>query len=340
MVCDPKSEPIADRDFRFYVCFQQKDQITVSKLHRASFVPPIDSTQSVNIMATTTSQWSDIPRRLATICVGIPIVWGLWLDDRLRVLFWEGTHMIVAYEFATMASISLPCFLLSSLAIVHCVNGDVVLAIVMAASVVFTLCGTPKAQQLLVSYFHGWMLISLPFRKWVALASSKESGFSVVVNLMLTAWNCDTGALLIGRITKGQLFGDWALPLRRSLSSISPNKSLEGMLGGIVLGTATFMSMSLFWDVVNRLGVPVKTFVDKNENDHFTNLAVGLMLSFSAVAGDLWESKLKRLFLVKDSGKLLPGHGGILDRFDSSLITVVVFSLWRDYLEQVRSQTR
>lgn len=274
-------------------------------------------------MLPSSSQWDDIPKRLVTICIGVPVLWILLLDERLRVLFWEGTHIVVAYEWTQMSKPT-PVwgFLLSSIVIMHCPSSEIMLAVMVMASAGLTVGWNNTAS--VSSYLHGWMLISLPFRTWISIAS-KENGFADVVTLLLTVWNCDTGALLVGRITKGRLLGSWARPLRRRLAVISPNKSIEGLVGGVMFGTLTYIGMPWFWSLLRYLNVSTGDVVMTETVDLRNELLFGLVLSVAAILGDLWESMLKRSFNIKDTGKLLPGHGGILDRFDSTLIAVVVY---------------
>lgn len=112
---------------------------------------------------------------------------------------------------------------------------------------------------------------------------------------MIATWATDTGAYFTGKY-----FGK-----RKLASQISPNKTIEGALGGILLTviivtlfTSFFMNFSILWIIYS------------------------VLLSLFAIIGDLFESCLKRSMEVKDSGSLIPGHGGILDRFDSLLFTI------------------
>lgn len=93
---------------------------------------------------------------------------------------------------------------------------------------------------------------------------------------------------------------------KRKFSSISPNKTIEGVYGGIALATVIGVLYGL-----NYVGFWVSLFVS-----FFT--------SISAVYGDLFESYLKREVGVKDSGNILPGHGGVLDRVDGYMFASVV----------------
>lgn len=120
--------------------------------------------------------------------------------------------------------------------------------------------------------------------------------------IVFTIWINDTMAYICG-----SLFG------KTPLSSISPKKTIEGTLGGMVLAIVT---ITLIGWLTGYLTVVHWIFIS----------------AISAVAGtfgDLLESKLKRLAGVKDSGRIMPGHGGFLDRFDSLLVAIpFVFVYW------------
>jgi len=109
----------------------------------------------------------------------------------------------------------------------------------------------------------------------------------------------DTGALFIGR-----LFGRHQLA-----STISPNKTLEGSAGGFVCGVAAVLLLGQLLE----LGIPI-----------WQQAMVAAAASIAAQIGDLLESKLKRISSVKDSGSIIPGHGGIMDRLDSILVSIPV----------------
>jgi CDP-diglyceride synthetase len=120
---------------------------------------------------------------------------------------------------------------------------------------------------------------------------------------------------------------------------------MEGLLGGLVFGTFTYVGLPWFWRFVDRYKlVPSVIAVSmkfdsifgssRNSNNILQDIIIGFVVSLSAIPGDLWESTLKCQYAVEDSGKLLPGHGGVLDQFDSSLVAVLVYQYC--YLQQIR----
>ena len=121
-------------------------------------------------------------------------------------------------------------------------------------------------------------------------------------------WAADSGAYFAGRRFGGRWFGG-----RKLAPRISPNKTLEGLLGGVLLAAIVAAAGALLLDV------PASRLPEV--------LGVVLLTVLFSVAGDLFESLLKRHAGVKDSGTLIPGHGGILDRVDSLLAALPVFAV-------------
>jgi phosphatidate cytidylyltransferase len=124
-----------------------------------------------------------------------------------------------------------------------------------------------------------------------------EPGRGWILLLVLAVWSYDTGAYFVGK-----RFGR-----RRFLSHISPSKTYAGLIGGIVAATIVAAV------ALAALGQPPVAAV-----------VLGPLLALAAQAGDLAESMLKRAAGAKDSGTLIPGHGGILDRVDSFLFAAPV----------------
>lgn len=149
----------------------------------------------------------------------------------------------------------------------------------------------------------GFVYLVLPFVLLILLTQQTTILSPVLTGMFLLIWANDSFAYLSGRF-----FGKHKL-----LERISPKKTWEGVIGGFVftilfsLLTAHYLDASqdyVFWVVTAIIVVPC------------------------AILGDLLESLFKRSLDIKDSGTILPGHGGILDRFDATLVTVPFFFSW------------
>lgn len=136
-------------------------------------------------------------------------------------------------------------------------------------------------------------LVALPFGLIPALM---HQGPELFVGFMVMLWTNDTGAYLVGR----------SLGRTPLLARISPKKTVEGLLGGIALSMVAGWLLSRVWPVL----APQEWVLCA------AAVAVG------STIGDLLESAMKREAGVKDSGTILPGHGGILDRFDGFLLAL------------------
>lgn len=146
------------------------------------------------------------------------------------------------------------------------------------------------------NYFKAWMYISVPFGLLVSLYLIPErEGFftEIVIGLFAISWSSDVFAYLVGsKIGKHRLF-----------ERISPKKSWEGSIGGLVFALLAAYILSLIYSELSLAEWMV----------------LAVIIVVSGTIGDLIESMLKRAAGVKDSGKLLPGHGGVLDRFDATI---------------------
>lgn len=242
----------------------------------------------------------------------------------MRNLFFQGAHAVMCYEWARMTKCSdlgLVLFPFVSVASVNCKEDKLFLLCAVFAVHSFTLASdepvTSLAAQLQATA--GVLLITIPNRAWLQLSQH----FAPTVSLLLTVWNCDTGALLAGRLGR-ELGTKWPQP--EWLKQASPNKTLEGLVGGFLAGVGTFCSLPWFWRLMTFLDlVPAETQIELETLSGWDRFKLGCALSVMAILGDYWESILKRAFQVKNTGSLLPGHGGVLDRFDSSLIAVILY---------------
>jgi len=150
-------------------------------------------------------------------------------------------------------------------------------------------------------------LTLIPF--WLGLVALRSYGYAndpmlggfLIMAVFGIVWGADVGAYFVGR----------AIGKRKLMPNVSPGKTLEGMLGGV--GTALivmFSTTSYFYNIEPGLLI-----------------LLGLFTALASVFGDLSESMFKRSSNIKDSGTLLPGHGGVLDRIDSLTAAIPLFAL-------------
>jgi len=129
----------------------------------------------------------------------------------------------------------------------------------------------------------------------VMLLRTAPHGAMIIVGLFVAVWATDTGALIFGNLIGGP----------RLWPSLSPNKTWAGTVGGVAAAAAAEAAFVVF------LG-----------GDGLFGAIVGCGLAVVAHSGDLFESWVKRVFQRKDSGSMIPGHGGVLDRIDSTLAAI------------------
>lgn len=132
--------------------------------------------------------------------------------------------------------------------------------------------------------------------------ATREAGLVYLLYALLVVWATDSGAYFVGR----------AVGKRKLWPEISPNKTVEGFVGGIIGGLIVAVLFALFSDI----------------NLPFMKLMIiTVILSIFGQLGDLAQSAFKRHYGVKDSGNIMPGHGGILDRCDSWLFVLPLLHL-------------
>jgi phosphatidate cytidylyltransferase len=154
----------------------------------------------------------------------------------------------------------------------------------------------------------GCVLLLVAWASMLYIHAMGQSGPYVLLFLLVLIWSADSGAYFAGR----------AWGKRRLAPVVSPGKTWTGVAGATV---AAIICAFVFWhfvDMAARQGI----------------LLVCVWVAWLSIGGDLWESLLKRQAGMKDSGHLLPGHGGVLDRIDSLLAAAPAFTVglaWLGY---------
>ncbi len=144
----------------------------------------------------------------------------------------------------------------------------------------------------------GIVWLGVPLVHAVLLRDLPDHGGALLIDVLVGTFATDTAAYATGR-----LFGS-----RRITPRLSPNKTLEGLIGGFVIGTMAFWFAGLYQDWLNGTDA----------------LIMGACVAAVAPIGDLFESMVKRDLGIKDTGNIFGPHGGLLDRLDAVLFTIVV----------------
>lgn len=145
--------------------------------------------------------------------------------------------------------------------------------------------------------------VFIPFALFYRMAYDVTGNYNfyIPLGLMLLVWCSDTLAYVFGR---------W-IGKRKLMPSVSPSKTIEGAIGGFICTIGLAWYLQTIW-TINLIDWRI----------------LGLIIAIACPLGDLVESRLKRALEVKDSGGLLPGHGGLLDRFDGFLLSIPAVYLY------------
>lgn len=210
----------------------------------------------------------------------------------------EWANLVTCARKAPAMALSVAGVLLA-FAVQITVGPAVAVVVALAFAVLVALVGG-GADRILLGI--GVLYVALGVLGLVWLRDLPSGGLSLFLFTMLAVWATDVGAYAAGRTIGGP----------KLAPRISPKKTWAGLIGGMAC------SALVGWGVAVAFGAqsPMLAF------------AVGGLLAVVAQAGDLFESAAKRRFNVKDSGHLIPGHGGILDRIDGLLVAAPVLALF------------
>lgn len=175
-----------------------------------------------------------------------------------------------------------------------------VIGVFMLSMLLYVVC-FPKyrSEQVMANVFN--FLYAPVMLSFIYLTREQEAGKYIVWLILISSWGCDTCAYVVGML----------IGKKKVFPVLSPKKSLEGCIGGVV-GAGLIAALYAVFAVEN-------VFPDKRVTIVITVICmVGAVMS---QVGDLAASAIKRNHEIKDYGKLIPGHGGIMDRFDSVIVT-------------------
>ncbi|MBS0411950.1 MAG: phosphatidate cytidylyltransferase [Proteobacteria bacterium] len=262
--------------------------------------------------------WSNLGLRAASAAVLAPIALFLvWVDQRAFLVLVAVAVSIISIEWGVMAAPRAQvrvaaAVTLSVLTVVFLTYGGrywpawgcVAVGALAAGAVARN--GSERA----VDAAYGVLYIAPTCLALVWLRSTVQGDWWTLM-LLATTWAADIFAFLVGSALKGPKL--WP--------RYSPNKTWSGFFGGLAGAVATAVAVA----VANGLLAPAATMRLSLPGAAVIGLAGGL----ATMAGDLWESMLKRRFGVKDSGDLIPGHGGLLDRVDGLMFATIAFAVAR-----------
>lgn len=166
------------------------------------------------------------------------------------------------------------------------------------------------------------LLLTLPYCNLNFGIQNSDPFFNFLIptTVMILVWSSDSWAYVAGKL----------LGRNKLAPSISPGKTWEGFIGGTLLTGATAFLIQKY------MLAPSGGFVSAGNchllHDPSKAIIAGILVSVFGTLGDLFESSLKRKANVKDSGNVIPGHGGVLDRYDAFLFAIVVFTIVYRYL--------
>lgn len=164
-------------------------------------------------------------------------------------------------------------------------------------------------------YLIGYILLPFIFITKISFGINDYNP-KIIIGLFILIWTNDTFAYLVGK----------SIGKHKLLERISPKKTIEGFIGGVVF--AIFAGF-----LISKLYIQPKPNFSQKSILIWTSIA--LLVGIIGTTGDLIESKFKRIAGVKDSGKIMPGHGGILDRLDSVIFVAPFIYLFYQILNYV-----
>jgi phosphatidate cytidylyltransferase len=253
-------------------------------------------------------KWSDLGVRAASAAILIPaVVLDVWQGGVWFEIFMAFLGLLMAHEWTNIVhNRSSTQFALHSAAVLLAafLTHDLGVLPIIALICMFTVFGIlaqsySDRKKSLFAYM-GVPYVALPVLALVLLRSHSQWGLHAIMWLMLVVWATDTFAYFAGRLIGGP----------RLAPVLSPKKTWAGLLGGMA-GAALVSTIYSHYYFTNAWALAV--------------VAAGLAVV--AQMGDIFESAMKRTFEVKDSGYLIPGHGGILDRVDGLVTAAVVAAL-------------
>lgn len=259
--------------------------------------------------------WSDLGRRVASSLILAPIgAFAAWQGGPWIAGAAGAAVVAMSYEWARMSEprAVIPAFafvLAGSLGAVMCASWRE-LAWGLAWLTVCALLSATRRRSFvgIIETAVGALYIGAPAAVFVWLRDRAPEGFETLLTLFAVIWSADVFAYFGGKLIGGPKIAE----------GLSPNKTWSGIIAGALAGAAAGYCLGAAFGAEAGLG--------------WVWALIGALLAFTGLMGDLVESFLKRRFGVKDASRLIPGHGGVLDRIDglmaATLLTGAVLAFW------------
>lgn len=255
---------------------------------------------------------SELNKRILTALVLLLLIWG-WYFHLPEVWFETALSLVICLaatcELVLLTRMPKPVwFILSSLPLwlLFLERPDVswLLPAMLVWFAMFIFLPAGEAPSFPRFFAFAWLFTWLYlFALAISVTHATDAGRMLVIGCCLAVWVSDTAAYFVGR----------AFGKRKLCPAVSPGKSVEGMIGGLLFGVPVAV---ICWTSAGLLS-------------WWLALLLAMITVLTGVLGDLSESAVKRMLGVKDSGRWLPGHGGIFDRIDAIIMAVpITWLLW------------
>jgi phosphatidate cytidylyltransferase len=250
---------------------------------------------------------SELALRVGSALVLVPLAIGTaYLGGWLFALFWGAAAMGVLWEWTALVarndqrSVLLTGGASLALAVVLVAAGHLLAAVVVLAM------GAIGVASLALAERRTWVAGGIPYAGALALApivlrADDADGFLAVIFLFAIVWTTDISAYFAGRALGGP----------KLMPQVSPNKTWAGAVGGLIASVVVTLALAKMAGLTALFALAM----------------LAVVLSVFAQGGDLFESFLKRRFHAKNSGHLIPGHGGLMDRLDGFVSASVAAAL-------------
>ncbi len=261
------------------------------------------------------SRFSELYRRVISALIGASVIvsaliFGEWAYFTIFLLIsilaqWEFYRLVRAQSYVPVrllgVFIGTALFILSFLIEKGVLENKFYFVIFPLASLIFLIKLYKKKDSnpfVNIAFFYlGISYVAAPFMLMnIIVFDAGEYSYQILLGLLVIIWASDTGAYFTG-----SAFGKTKL-----FERISPKKSWEGSIGGAIVAIGFAILLSRFYPDLNT----------------FEWISVAIIVVITGTYGDLVESLFKRSMEIKDSGNIIPGHGGFLDRFDSLILSV------------------